>query len=63
MNKVKFFQSIHFKFVLIYILLIVVAMEIIGVYFINKLENQLETNFKNRYTTRSMCLNTVLKTC
>ncbi|MEK5269194.1 MULTISPECIES: cell wall metabolism sensor histidine kinase WalK [unclassified Heyndrickxia] len=46
MNKVKFFQSIHFKFVLIYILLIVVAMEIIGVYFINKLENQLETNFK-----------------
>ena len=26
MNKVKFFQSIHFKFVLIYILLIVVAM-------------------------------------
>ncbi|WP_018663440.1 cell wall metabolism sensor histidine kinase WalK [Heyndrickxia acidiproducens] len=46
MKKVKFFQSIHFKFVLIYILLIIVAMEIIGVYFINKLENQLETNFK-----------------
>ncbi|KHD84797.1 cell wall metabolism sensor histidine kinase WalK [Heyndrickxia ginsengihumi] len=46
MKKVNFFQSIHFKIVIIYILLIIVAMEIIGVYFINKLEDQLESNFK-----------------
>ncbi|MED1202729.1 cell wall metabolism sensor histidine kinase WalK [Heyndrickxia acidicola] len=47
MKKVSIFQSIHLKFVLIYVLLILVAMEIIGVYFVNKLEFRLENNFKD----------------
>ncbi|MDQ0220966.1 cell wall metabolism sensor histidine kinase WalK [Peribacillus cavernae] len=47
MKKVGFFRSIHFKFVLIYVLLILVAMQIIGVYFVGKLEQKLVNNFKS----------------
>ncbi|RFU68078.1 cell wall metabolism sensor histidine kinase WalK [Bacillus sp. V59.32b] len=46
MKKVGFFRSIHFKFVLIYVLLILVAMQIIGVYFVDKLEEKLVENFQ-----------------
>ncbi|WP_110928063.1 cell wall metabolism sensor histidine kinase WalK [Bacillus massiliglaciei] len=46
MKKVGFFRSIHFKFVLIYVLLIFVAMQIIGVYFVKELENNLRENFQ-----------------
>jgi len=46
MQKVSFFRSIHIKFVLIYVLLILIAMQIIGVYFVGKLEDQLVTNFQ-----------------
>jgi len=46
MNKVKFFRSIHFKNTLIYVLLIIIALQIIGVYFIGKLESQLVENFQ-----------------
>ncbi|MFZ3590491.1 cell wall metabolism sensor histidine kinase WalK [Bacillus sp. DJP31] len=45
MKKVGFFKSIHFKFVLIYVLLILIAMQIIGVYFVQRLEKQLVSNF------------------
>lgn len=47
MKKVSFFSSIHFKLVFIYVLLIFVAMQIIGVYFVNKLEERLVYNFKS----------------
>ncbi|MBM7693548.1 two-component system sensor histidine kinase VicK [Peribacillus deserti] len=47
MKKVGFFRSIHLKFVLIYVLLILVAMQIIGVYFVDGLEDKLKTNFEN----------------
>ncbi len=46
MRRLAFFQSIHFKFALIYLLLILIAMQIIGVYFIGKLELRLVENFK-----------------
>lgn len=52
MKKVGFFQSIHLKFVLIYMLLIMIAMQIIGVYFVGKLESQLVNNFKNAIEVR-----------
>ncbi|MGG3560009.1 cell wall metabolism sensor histidine kinase WalK [Peribacillus frigoritolerans] len=45
MKKVGFFRSIHFKFVLIYVLLIFVAMQIIGGYFVGELEENLVGNF------------------
>ncbi|OIK15035.1 cell wall metabolism sensor histidine kinase WalK [Bacillus sp. MUM 13] len=47
MKKVGIFRSIQLKFVLIYVLLIFVAMQIIGVYFVGKLEKNLVGNFKN----------------
>ncbi|MGM7684045.1 cell wall metabolism sensor histidine kinase WalK [Cytobacillus sp. Hm23] len=46
MKKVGVFRSIHIKFILIYILLILIAMQIIGVYFVRKLEGQLVEGFK-----------------
>ncbi len=46
MKKVKFFRSIHFKIAVIYVLLIIIAMQIIGVYFIGKLETQLVENYQ-----------------
>lgn len=45
MKKVGIFRSIHVKFVLIYVLLILIAMQIIGLYFIRELESTLKTNF------------------
>ncbi|WP_243355148.1 cell wall metabolism sensor histidine kinase WalK [Bacillus litorisediminis] len=52
MKKVSFFQSIHLKFVLVYVLLILIAMQIIGVYFSRQLENQFIENFQNSITDR-----------
>ncbi|MFD1928352.1 cell wall metabolism sensor histidine kinase WalK [Sporosarcina siberiensis] len=45
MQKVGIFRSIHVKFVLIYVLLILIAMQIIGLYFARELEHTLKTNF------------------
>ncbi|MTH54130.1 cell wall metabolism sensor histidine kinase WalK [Bacillus mangrovi] len=47
MNKIGFFRSIHFKFALIFVLLIVLAMQIIGVYFVRELEKSLVDNFNS----------------
>ncbi|MFE8702001.1 cell wall metabolism sensor histidine kinase WalK [Cytobacillus sp. FJAT-54145] len=46
MKKVGFFRSVHLKFVLIYVLLIMIAMQIIGVYFVRQLESTLLKNFQ-----------------
>lgn len=43
-RKVGFFKSIQFKLIIIYVLLIFIAMQIIGVYFTRQLEEQLVTN-------------------
>jgi len=47
MRKVKLFQSIRIKFILVFVLLILIAMQIIGVYFVRVLEDRLIENFKN----------------
>ncbi|MDA7025083.1 cell wall metabolism sensor histidine kinase WalK [Bacillus sp. CLL-7-23] len=52
MNKVGFFRSIHFKFTLIYVLLIIVAMQIIGVYFVQQTENSLLKSFNDALDQR-----------
>ncbi|TWI59635.1 cell wall metabolism sensor histidine kinase WalK [Halalkalibacter nanhaiisediminis] len=44
-RKVGFFKSIQFKLIIIYVLLIFIAMQIIGVYFTKQLEEQLVTNY------------------
>lgn len=52
MKKVGFFRSIHVKFVIIYVLLILIAMQIIGVYFVKQLEETLRTNFQTSIKAR-----------
>lgn len=52
MKKVGLFRSIHLKFVIIYVLLILVAMQIIGVYFVRQLEFTLKDNFKTTIEDR-----------
>ncbi|WP_088104584.1 cell wall metabolism sensor histidine kinase WalK [Halalkalibacter urbisdiaboli] len=43
-RKVGFFKSVQFKLIIIYVLLILIAMQIIGVYFTRQLEDQLVSN-------------------
>lgn len=50
MHKMRFFQSVQFKLVIMYLLLIIVAMQVIGVYFVRELEGQLEKNFQDSIT-------------
>ncbi|NLY79848.1 MAG: cell wall metabolism sensor histidine kinase WalK [Lysinibacillus sp.] len=52
MQKVSFFRSIHVKLVLIYVLLIIIAIQIIGIYFSNELEDNLKSNFEDSILQR-----------
>lgn len=52
MQKVSFFKSIHVKLVLIYILLIIIALQIIGLYFSKELEENLKDNFQESILQR-----------
>ncbi|EPD50894.1 hypothetical protein HMPREF1210_02402 [Paenisporosarcina sp. HGH0030] len=52
MQKVGFFKSIHVKIVLVYILLIILAMQIIGIYFARELEHTLKESFTNSIKER-----------
>lgn len=52
MRNVGFFRSIHVKLVMIYMLLILLAMQIIGVYFVRQLESSLLTNFQTNMKER-----------
>ncbi|HSO57094.1 MAG TPA: cell wall metabolism sensor histidine kinase WalK [Paenisporosarcina sp.] len=52
MQKVGFFKSIHVKIVLIYILLILLAMQIIGLYFARELEHTLKKSFTDSIKDR-----------
>ncbi|MGD6960143.1 cell wall metabolism sensor histidine kinase WalK [Rossellomorea aquimaris] len=52
MKKVGLTRSIHLKFVLIYVLLILLAMQIIGVYFVRALEEKLVDNFQTSIKNR-----------
>lgn len=65
MQKVGLFQSIHFKIALVYVLLLLVAMQVIGVYFTGQLERELKQTFRDEITTRarglSFNLNELLK--
>ena len=52
MQKVRFYKSVQMKIVLIYMLLIIIAMQIMGLYFANKLEATLKTNFETSILER-----------
>src|SRR5699024_11570299 len=57
MHKVGFFRSIQLKFIIIYILLLLVAIQIIGSYFSSSLEDELTGNFKESVTASVKLLN------
>jgi two-component system, OmpR family, sensor histidine kinase VicK len=53
MKKIRFYKSIHVKIVAIYVLLILIAMQVIGVYFTQQLEGELESNFRETLYERA----------
>ena len=53
MQKVGFFQSIHFKIALVYVLLLLVAMQVSGVIFTGQLEKELRQTFRDEISTRA----------
>ncbi|MFK3961164.1 cell wall metabolism sensor histidine kinase WalK [Guptibacillus hwajinpoensis] len=56
MGKVGFFKSIHFKFAIVYVLLILVAIQFISVYFNDKLEEQFQSNYASSIRDRAELL-------
>ena len=50
MKWLKQLQSLHTKLVIVYVLLIIIGMQIIGLYFTNNLEKELLDNFKKNIT-------------
>lgn len=56
MKKFNFLRSIHVKFILIYVLLILIAMQIMGVYFFQELERRLVQNFSDSLNERTNLL-------
>lgn len=57
----KNLQSLQFKLVMIYMLLIVIGMQIIGLYFTNSLERDLTGNFKNNIDSQVTLIDTRIK--
>ncbi|ASK61796.1 cell wall metabolism sensor histidine kinase WalK [Virgibacillus phasianinus] len=52
MKKVGFFRSIQLKFIVIFILLLLIAIQIIGSYFVGNLEEKLKSNFMDSINDR-----------
>ncbi|MBP1971297.1 two-component system sensor histidine kinase VicK [Virgibacillus natechei] len=52
MNKVGFFRSIQLKFIIIYILLLLVAIQVIGSFFTRELEDELINSFEDSVNSR-----------
>lgn len=57
----KNLQSLQFKLVMIYMLLIIIGMQIIGLYFTNSLERDLVGNFKNSIESQVSIIDTRIK--
>ncbi|WP_026691767.1 cell wall metabolism sensor histidine kinase WalK [Alteribacter aurantiacus] len=56
MKKIRFYKSIHVKIVIIYVLLILIAMQVIGVYFTQQLEDRLVENHREMINDRANLL-------
>lgn len=53
MKWMKFFRTIQVKLIIIYVLLILVAMQLIGVYFVSSMKNSLTSNFTQDLQARA----------
>lgn len=58
----KKLQSLHIKLVVIYVLLIIIGMQIIGLYFTNNLEKELTKNFKTNINQQIKSINYDIRT-
>lgn len=56
MKSIRFFQSIQAKLIIIYVLLILIAMQLIGVYFIQTLESSLKKDFIDNRNAQALLL-------
>ena len=56
MKGVKFFKTVQLKLIIIYVLLILFAMQLIGVYFVNALESSFTKNFSDSMINDAMLL-------
>lgn len=56
MKGVKFFKTVQLKLIIIYVLLILFAMQLIGVYFVNALESSFTKNFSESMNNDAMLL-------
>ncbi|TDF94386.1 cell wall metabolism sensor histidine kinase WalK [Paenibacillus piri] len=56
MKGIRFFQSIQAKLIVIYVLLILIAMQFIGVYFIRTLETYFKTDFIDSHNKQAQLL-------
>ncbi len=52
MKPLRLFGSIQLKLIIIYVLLILIAMQLIGVYFVNTVENSFTSNFTESLNNR-----------
>ncbi|MFC7319863.1 cell wall metabolism sensor histidine kinase WalK [Halobacillus campisalis] len=57
MKKVGFFQSVRLKLTIVYILLLLLAIQVIGSYFVGELEDRLVENFEESLEGRLNSLN------
>lgn len=56
MKGARFFQSIQYKLIIIYVLMILIAMQLIGAYFILTLENYFKNDFIDSRTKQAQLL-------
>jgi two-component system sensor histidine kinase VicK len=56
MKQVRFFHTVQSKIILMYVLLIIMAMQIIGVYFVKTMEGSFESTFKESLRNRTALL-------
>ncbi|TBL77441.1 cell wall metabolism sensor histidine kinase WalK [Paenibacillus thalictri] len=56
MQKIRLFQSVQAKLIIIYVLLILIAMQLIGVYFIRTLESYFKNDFLDSRTKQAYLL-------
>jgi two-component system sensor histidine kinase VicK len=56
MKGLRFFQSIQAKLIIIYVLMILIAMQLMGVYFTRTLESYFKTEFINSHNTQAQLL-------
>jgi two-component system sensor histidine kinase VicK len=61
MNGIRFLQTIQVKLIIIYVLLILIAMQLIGIYFVKTLETTFLTNFSSSLSKQAYLLTEYVK--